>query len=239
MRRGAAAKSTRLCFSAGRARRASVTPSFWLTRTTPMQNGADRATAAATTSHRATPSDNPRWSRAKTTIRSIEVAVATISAAMSAASSTSKRSSRRRPVIAVAAGRRARSSSSQLPYSAAKVCSGRGSFRSTHAAIGPDPRIIQGVKSVVRADTATATGYRNSPVACSERPSAAMMKENSPIWARLKPACTDVRGCQDHDGDPVAGDEGRVDEHTDRHEEDGPEHVPHGLDQALDLLLLP
>ena len=113
--------------------------------------------------------------------------------AMSAASSTSRRSRRRRPSFAAAAGRRARSSSSQLPYSAAKVCSGFGSLWSTHAAIGSEARIIQGVSRVVSAETATATGYRKSPVACSVRPSPAMMKENSPICARLSPARTEVR----------------------------------------------
>ncbi len=57
----------------------------------------------------------------------------------------------------------------------------------------PDARISHGVVSVVSALTATAIGYRNWPVAPSEMPSAAMMKENSPIWARLMPACTEVR----------------------------------------------
>ena len=47
---------------------------------------------------------------------------------------------------------------------------------------------------VVMADTATAIGYRNSRVAPDDSPTAAMMNENSPIWARLIPACTDVRG---------------------------------------------
>src|SRR3989442_3295961 len=50
-------------------------------------------------------------------------------AAISPASSSSKRSSRWRPAIAVSAGRRDRSSSTQLPYSAAKVCNGFGSVR--------------------------------------------------------------------------------------------------------------
>src|ERR1041385_8635653 len=149
--------------------------------------------AAAIARVRATSSGRPTRSLAKATTPRIEAEVTMMTAAMRAASSTNRRSKRRRPVSAVAAGRRARSSSSQLPHRAAKVCNGRGSFRSTHAAIGSDARIIQGVRSVLRAETATATGYRSSPVACSARPSPAIMKESSPIWARLSPACTDVR----------------------------------------------
>ena len=44
------------------------------------------------------------------------------------------------------------------PYSDANVCSGAGSFRSTHRAAGPAARMSHGVVSVVIADTATATG---------------------------------------------------------------------------------
>ena len=53
---------------------------------------------------------------------------------------------------------RALRSSSQVPYSAAKVWIGRGSLRSTYAATGPAKRISRGVVRVVIAETATATG---------------------------------------------------------------------------------
>ena len=123
-----------------------------------MQKGADSAAAAATTSHRAKAPDMPSSPLATAATRAIEADVTTMIPARRSASSTSSRRRRRSSVAAVAAGRRARSSSSQLPYSAANVWIGRGSLRSTQAAIGSDARIIQGVNSVVRAETATATG---------------------------------------------------------------------------------
>ena len=73
------------------------------------------------------------------------------------------------------------------------MCTASGSRRSIHFDAGPDHRISQGFSRVVTAETVTATGYRKSRVAPVERPSAAMMKENSPICARLIPARIDVR----------------------------------------------
>src|SRR4029079_165980 len=83
---------------------------------------------------------------------------------------------------------------SQLSYSATNVWSGLGSLRSTKLAACCERRIRAGVSSVVIADTATATGYTCGPTTSSERPSPAMMNENSPICARLIPAATEVCG---------------------------------------------
>ena len=74
-------------------------------------------------------------------------------------------------------------------YSATDVCSGRGSFRSIHIAAGSAALMSSGVKRVVIADTATATGYMNPRVTPAVRPTPAMMNENSPICARLIPVC--------------------------------------------------
>ena len=45
---------------------------------------------------------------------------------------------------------------------------------------------------VVIAEAATAIGYKKSLVTFKVKPKVAMIKENSPIWAKLIPACTDV-----------------------------------------------
>ena len=87
-----------------------------------------------------------------------------------------------------------------------------------------------------------------------------MMNENSPIWARLIPACTEVRigvageegpqGHADHLADdhhrgqhqhrrPVLDDQGGIDQHAHRDEEDGREHVAHRLHEVLDRLASP
>ncbi|MCY1432507.1 hypothetical protein D9M71_485070 [compost metagenome] len=49
------------------------------------------------------------------------------------------------------------------------------------------------MSSVVIAETATATGYKKSLVTCRVMPSAAMMKENSPICESPIPTRSEVR----------------------------------------------
>ena len=56
----------------------------------------------------------------------------------------------------LAVGRARRNCSSHEAYSAANVCSERGSLRSTQAAVGCAARISHGVSSVVMPETATA-----------------------------------------------------------------------------------
>ena len=46
---------------------------------------------------------------------------------------------------------------------------------------------------MVIADTAIATGYIQVPITPAVTPTLAMIKENSPIWARLIPAFMAVR----------------------------------------------
>ncbi len=53
--------------------------------------------------------------------------------------------------------------------------------------------IRYGVSKVVTADTATTVGYRKSLVTFKLTPSAAMMKENSPICDRPMPTRIEVR----------------------------------------------
>ena len=49
---------------------------------------------------------------------------------------------------------------------------------------------------MVITETPTAMGYKKSLVTFSDKPSVAIMNENSPIWERLIPACKEVlSGC--------------------------------------------
>ena len=120
-------------------------------------------------------------------------AAAMMMAATTAMSTASNTTSRRILVHAVRCSRVERSPCTQAPYSARRSASNAASRLSTYDAARPDPRISHGVSSVVSADTATATGYRKWPVTPSDRPTPAMMNENSPICPRLSAACTDVR----------------------------------------------
>jgi hypothetical protein len=55
---------------------------------------------------------------------------------------------------------------------------------------------MKGVVKVVIADTATITGYRKLLVTFMDIPKVAIMKENSPICAKLIPVCMDCfKGC--------------------------------------------
>ncbi len=120
-------------------------------------------------------------------------AAPTARAATTHASTASTRRMRRMRARSSFVSGRARRFSIHVPCSVTNVCSARGRLRSTAAATGSAARTNHGVVSEVSADTATTTGKSEAGTTPAASPAPASMNENSPIWARLIPACRAVR----------------------------------------------
>lgn len=156
-RLGAAPRSTLPGPTAGSTSEARASPRAWLVLKKPTSNGSESTAAPTSTARRATTLLHPKvLARASEAGPSSTAAPTTIATrtATSASSSQTRRLTRERDP----AGCVRRSRSNQVSYSAANVCSGLGSLRSTQDAAGPDARMSHGVVRVVIAETATATG---------------------------------------------------------------------------------
>src|SRR3970040_957422 len=72
----------------------------------------------------------------------------------------------------------------------------RGSFLSKNSEKGTAIFTINGVVKVVTAETATTIGYKKSLVTFNDIPKVAIIKENSPICAKVIPIWMDCfKGC--------------------------------------------
>ena len=195
-RRGAAARSSSRSPPGGRQRlRASATPSARAIRIAPRMNGMISASVAADQQRARDRRDRgarPRPASRSRRCRDSETAMTIAAISVTIADQQQDQPADARPGGAVlgrraqavhprAVERRVRLHALRQPRGRRTPRSGRttGSTRASAASSAPRPP--------------PPPGRERAGSTPSDRPTPAMMNENSPIWARLMPACTDVR----------------------------------------------